>query len=1052
MKKFLSMVLALAMAMSLVTFAAPAAGAKDFTDNSSIQYKEAVDVISAIQIMDGYADSSFNPSGTLTRGAAAKIICNMILGPTTASALPTSGAPFPDVPAGSTFAGYIAYCADHDIISGYADGNFRPADSLSGYAFLKMLLCALGYDQKIEGYQGANWRVNVAKQALGIGLDDGLNGELDGTRIVTREEAALYAFNTLQSDLVEYDTKTTVTVSDATVTVGGNNFHSKVAPSQNSAYNNIDSGFTTGSGIAGNRNIVQFAEEYFNRLERFPKKNNDFEGEGDSFGRPSTKWVWKGVEIGTYKVAPAKTYYGNVTVSAIYNDLSLPGTAEDAYVFLNGNEVFRIDVKRSNGDKLFHKDDQKDAFHYVGGNKVFYTNADAGFAAACDKVGDGTIIEVFRNDADNKVVICAASVYPGEIDSTHARSSTKDAYVVITEKKANATEDGTSFTKSGHDEFETDENFQEEEIVWFTYSAKDHEIGEVHRMESVEGTLNRRVNEKSVTLSNVVYKFGEEYAMDIAESSLDNSSNYIIYRDSQGYLLWLEEADFAVTRYAVIQRISVEGSGTNVLYRFIDANGNPSWPGLGASTTSWDGSRVRLLLSSGVERNYDLDESKRYRAASTDSDAIAGSFNSDGTLSNDSIKNVYDAGQVVRFTENSNGTVRLYTAGAMPGTTGTIRTANTINNAANGLGAFTINNHVMNNLYRENADGSVTRVRADSDTIFVIKDPDGTKTYTGLRNAPDVRATTTTTVAAYAYINTNATTPTARLVYVVVGSANDVESSSKDITFLTKPSDKYESDTGEAYYEYKAIIKGEIQTLPVYVYESTALVGAKEDITEDTGTWNDGDAPSVITGNDYRTGSIILNKTTYDNDDFLTRGSFSSKSIQSMVAQGIKRTNVSDEIKLDTHDADHTETVASGVNVFYISGDTITRIGVSEIHNDNDDMVYYTVDDDGDITNLFIVDYEDDDSYIAFAGIDSNGDVYYYWNNDADEDEDGVIDAQAAFDAKSADSQANDLLKALMWNTSIQSISYAGGTFSGVMVNGAPINTTTWNAVANPNL
>ena len=166
MKKFLSMVLALAMAMSLVTFAAPAAGAKDFTDNSSIQYKEAVDVISAIQIMDGYADSSFNPSGTLTRGAAAKIICNMILGPTTASALPTSGAPFPDVPAGSTFAGYIAYCADHDIISGYADGNFRPADSLSGYAFLKMLLCALGYDQETatSTLRNAGFAVNVITQ------------------------------------------------------------------------------------------------------------------------------------------------------------------------------------------------------------------------------------------------------------------------------------------------------------------------------------------------------------------------------------------------------------------------------------------------------------------------------------------------------------------------------------------------------------------------------------------------------------------------------------------------------------------------------------------------------------------------------------------------------------------------------------------------------------------------------------------------------------------------------------------------------------------------
>ena len=42
MKKFLSLVLALVMTMSLVTVSA---GAKDFTDNSKINYEEAVEVM-----------------------------------------------------------------------------------------------------------------------------------------------------------------------------------------------------------------------------------------------------------------------------------------------------------------------------------------------------------------------------------------------------------------------------------------------------------------------------------------------------------------------------------------------------------------------------------------------------------------------------------------------------------------------------------------------------------------------------------------------------------------------------------------------------------------------------------------------------------------------------------------------------------------------------------------------------------------------------------------------------------------------------------------------
>ena len=107
MKKFLSLVLALVMTMSLVTISA---GAKDFTDDSKITYSEAVDVVSAVKVVDGYADGSFNPNATLTRGAAAKIICNLILGPTTAGALKADAAPYKDVPANSTFAGYIAYC------------------------------------------------------------------------------------------------------------------------------------------------------------------------------------------------------------------------------------------------------------------------------------------------------------------------------------------------------------------------------------------------------------------------------------------------------------------------------------------------------------------------------------------------------------------------------------------------------------------------------------------------------------------------------------------------------------------------------------------------------------------------------------------------------------------------------------------------------------------------------------------------------------------------------------------------------------------------------
>ena len=269
MKKFLSLVLALVMTMSLVTISA---GAKDFTDDEKIQYEEAIDVMSAVKVVDGYTDGSFNPKGTLTRGAAAKIICNLILGPTTAAELHATVAPFSDVPTDNVFAGYITYCANEGIIGGYGDGTFRPAGTLTGYAFMKLLLGALGYDKDVEGYNVPNWSINVAKQALAIGLDAGLKGDFDGTKIVTREEACLYAFNALQADLVEYGSKTSVNVGGAEVVIAGT--AAKAMTWNNSA--------TKKTNIK-NDDYVQFAEQYFNKLVKYSTSND--------FGEPATKWT-----------------------------------------------------------------------------------------------------------------------------------------------------------------------------------------------------------------------------------------------------------------------------------------------------------------------------------------------------------------------------------------------------------------------------------------------------------------------------------------------------------------------------------------------------------------------------------------------------------------------------------------------------------------------------------------------------------------------------------------------------------------------------------------
>ena len=331
MKKFLSLVLALVMTMSLVTVSA---GAKDFTDSSKINYSEAVDVMSAAKVIDGYAEGDFRPTATLTRGAAAKIICNMILGPTTASALVADAAPYKDVPAHHTFAGYIAYCQKTGIISGYADGTFKPANTLTGYAFMKMLLGALGYKADVEGYTSPNWSINVAKQAINAGLNKGLKGDFNGVKAVNREEACLYAFNTLKATMVEYDT---------TITIGGVTVAGARKDVTNSA--SIET--------IKNDDKMQFAERYFTKLT---KKSNVT----DDFGRPAVTWINNKTEVGTYVdyTTLVSSYTAKVKGGEVYNDIGSAAAKFDEVTYYVDGKVqpasvvtdLMSDVKKSNKD------------------------------------------------------------------------------------------------------------------------------------------------------------------------------------------------------------------------------------------------------------------------------------------------------------------------------------------------------------------------------------------------------------------------------------------------------------------------------------------------------------------------------------------------------------------------------------------------------------------------------------------------------------------------------------------------------------------------------
>ena len=238
-----------------------------------------------------------------TCGAAAKIIVSLLIGPEAASNLPNQTAPYPDVPASHTFAGVISYCKTAKIISGYGDGTFKPGNSLTGFAFAKMLLGALGYNGEIEGFVDTGWTMNVARIGHEVGLFDRL--DFDGAGAVNRETACQLALNTLKATMVTYGGNTMVSGAQTLVVKGTQAMY---VTSNNREINaNINRRVIN---AANNEMTLEFGEAKFKDLRL---EHDKYDPAYDDFGHPSNEWSYKKVTIGTFKLPADRTYTTQVS-------------------------------------------------------------------------------------------------------------------------------------------------------------------------------------------------------------------------------------------------------------------------------------------------------------------------------------------------------------------------------------------------------------------------------------------------------------------------------------------------------------------------------------------------------------------------------------------------------------------------------------------------------------------------------------------------------------------------------------------------------------------
>ena len=188
LSKVLAVVLALVMALSMVSFAAYT----DVADDAN--YAEAVSVLSSLEMLKGYEDGTFKPEGDITRAEFAMVVCRL-LGYGATAEVPASFAPFNDVAADHWASGAIALAAQQGIVNGYGDGNFGPEDNVTYEQAIKMVVAALGYTVVAEangGYPGG-FQIVAAQAGVLDGITDGKAG-LPASRGVV----AQLAYNALE--------------------------------------------------------------------------------------------------------------------------------------------------------------------------------------------------------------------------------------------------------------------------------------------------------------------------------------------------------------------------------------------------------------------------------------------------------------------------------------------------------------------------------------------------------------------------------------------------------------------------------------------------------------------------------------------------------------------------------------------------------------------------------------------------------------------------------------------------------------------------------------
>ena len=193
-KRILTWLLAVSMLASLLTVPAGAANATRFSDVADNYTATAIETLRLMGVLDGYSDGTFRPNAALTRAQFCKMAVYAMDGSSELGRYSTVTI-FPDVKPSFWASSYINMAAKKSIIAGFADGKFKPNQTVTAGQAVTILMRGLGYKDE---NMGGVWPQGYMAEAKTCGLLKS-TGVTSAYSALTRGQAAKLFLNLFEA-------------------------------------------------------------------------------------------------------------------------------------------------------------------------------------------------------------------------------------------------------------------------------------------------------------------------------------------------------------------------------------------------------------------------------------------------------------------------------------------------------------------------------------------------------------------------------------------------------------------------------------------------------------------------------------------------------------------------------------------------------------------------------------------------------------------------------------------------------------------------------------